>query len=108
MPYGKIRVIEGLLASDPAGRVEREQTREQIEREWVGLRIQIGEGDPGLDGKGSNVLLRLQQERNQCQPLATRPFKGNLEARTLGDPTRLSVSSDGVPRKWRIWLSWST
>jgi len=53
-------MIERFLAGDSTGWIEGEESGEEVESERVGLRVEVREGNPRLDGEGANVFLSLE------------------------------------------------
>jgi hypothetical protein len=71
VPDGQVRVVERLITRDSSGGVEGEETSEKVEGEGVGLRVEVGEGDPRFDREGADVLLGLGETKSElCVSLA--------------------------------------
>lgn len=59
MPHLQIRVVERSLAADALGGVEAEHLLQEIDSEWVGVRVECLERYAWLDGERADVILSL-------------------------------------------------
>ena len=99
VPDSEILVLQCLIAGDASRGIKVEHLGEQIERERVRMREQLRERHTGPDGQRTDVVLRLivnSLSQKKMRESATATFSGRR--RTLGEPTRRRVSSEGVPR----------
>lgn len=62
-------MLERVVARDTLVRVEGEELGEEVEREGVRLREELVEGDSGLVGEGTDVVLRLSWWRGRSRPM---------------------------------------
>jgi hypothetical protein len=64
MPDSQVRVVKRLFARNPFRRIKREHLGQQVDGKWVGMRIEGRKGNAGFDGKRSDVVLSLGEDRS--------------------------------------------
>jgi hypothetical protein len=93
MPNLQVGMVQCLFTADSLCWVETEHLGEEVDGKGVGVRIERGERDPGLDRERPDIILGLS-DGNETR-IENKKQKKWL---TRGEPTRRRVSSEGVPK----------
>lgn len=90
MPNTEVGMVECFLAGDPLRGIKGQQLGQEIDREWVGVRIQSREGDSRLDGQRSDVILGLKNVAKEVRSARPSPCLDSLlETQHGGEYLRL-------------------